>query len=103
MPRWLLVTLSLMAIAAILATTRAGRRLRARLPTPLRSGRAPKQDRAYLLRVCGGDRRHVARLVADARRRDPDMTEAQAYRRAIRTHLRGAPRGPAEPSAPRRS
>jgi hypothetical protein len=73
-------------IVWIASTTRLGKRLRARLGIPARSGRAPRKDRDYLLRVCGGDPARVARLLAAARR--GEMTEAELYRRAIRLHLR---------------
>ena len=89
MPTWLIVVLGVAAIGALFATTPGGRRLRARLPlASLRTGRAPKQDREYLLRVCHGDRQRVERLLDLARTHNPDMSEAEAYRRAIRTHLR---------------
>ena len=89
MPTWLILVLGVAAIAAIYSTTPAGRRLRARLPVAgLRTGRAPKQDREYLLRVCNGDPRRVERLLDLARSHNPEMTEAEAYRRAIRSHLR---------------
>ena len=38
--------------------------------------------------VCGGDKAAVKRLIDQARAGDDEMTEAQAYRRAIRAHLR---------------
>ena len=89
MPAWLMLVIGLAAIGAIFATLPAGRRLRARLPIAgLRLGGAPKPDREYLLRVCDGDPERVARLLAEARRANPEMTEAQAYRRAIRAYLR---------------
>ena len=89
MPSWVVLVLGVAVIGAIFATTPAGRRLRARLPVAgLRAGRAPKQDREYLLRVCHGDAERVARLLDLARSPNPEMTEAEAYRRAIRAHLR---------------
>lgn len=89
MPRWLILMLGLAVIGAIFASTPAGRRLRARLPVArLRAGAAPKQDREYLLRVCDGDPERVRRLLDHERAANPEMTEAQAYRRAIRRHLR---------------
>ena len=89
MPDWLLVVLGIAAILAIFATMPAGRRLRAALPLgALSPGRAPKEDRDYLLRVCDGDPARVERLLAHARERNPEMTEAEAYRRAIRAYLR---------------
>ncbi len=89
MPAWLVAALGIAVIVAIYATTPSGRRLRSRLPIGrLSPGRAPKEDREYLLRVCDGDAARVARLLDLERSRNPDMTEAEAYRRAIRTHLR---------------
>jgi len=73
----------------IFATTPAGKRLidRAGLKLPVK-GRARPEDHDYLLSVCGGDVEELVRRLADARRRNPDMSEAEAYRRAIRAHLR---------------
>jgi hypothetical protein len=89
MPTWMVVVLGLAFVAAVLLTTPAGRRLRQRIPIlALHSGRAPKQDRAYLLRVCEGDRARVAELLEREREGYPELSEADAYRRAIRRHLR---------------
>lgn len=74
-------------IVWIASTTPAGRRWRRRLGLD-RSGRAPRDDRDYLLRVCNGDAAQVQRLLEHERRDRPEMTEAQAYRRAIRRLLR---------------
>jgi hypothetical protein len=87
MPTWTVVVLGLAFVVAVLLTTPAGRRIRQRLPiAALRSGRAPKDDRTYLLRVCDGDRARVAELLE--REGYPELSEAEAYRRAIRRHLR---------------
>ncbi len=89
MPTWLVVVLGLAFVVTVLLTTPAGRRLRQRLPiAALRSGRAPKEDRDYLLRVCDGDRAQVAALLEHERERQPELSEADTYRRAIRRHLR---------------
>ena len=89
MPTWLVVVLGLVFVIAVLLTTPAGRRLRQRLPVAaLRSGRAPKEDRDYLLRVCEGDLTRVATLLEHEREGFPELSEADAYRRAIRRHLR---------------
>ena len=89
MPAWLVVVLGVAFVSAVLLTTPAGRRLRQRLPVrALRSGSAPREDREYLLRVCEGDPARVEALLERERERDPDLTEAAAYRRAIRRHLR---------------
>jgi hypothetical protein len=85
-----MVLLGAAAIGAILASTPAGRRFRRKLPlASLRPGSAAKEDRDYLLRVCNGDPRQVERLLEAARARNPEMSEAEANRRAIRAHLRG--------------
>ena len=89
MPSWLVVVLGLGFVAAVVLTTPAGRRWRQRLPiAALRAGRAPKEDREYLLRVCDGDPARVAALLAREQEADPELSEAAAYRRAIRRHLR---------------
>jgi hypothetical protein len=89
LPSWLVVVLGLGFVAAVVLTTPAGRRWRQRLPiAALRAGRAPKEDREYLLRVCDGDPARVAALLAREQEADPELSEAAAYRRAIRRHLR---------------
>jgi hypothetical protein len=89
LPAWLVVVLGLGFVAAVVLTTPAGRRWRQRLPiAALRAGRAPKEDREYLLRVCDGDPARVAALLGRERETDPELSEAAAYRRAIRRHLR---------------
>ena len=74
-------------IVWIASTTPTGRRWRRRLGFD-RSGRAPRDDREYLLRVCNGDAAQVQRLLDRERRDHPEMTEAETYRRAIRRYLR---------------
>jgi len=62
------------------------------LPTPARrKDRAPSEDQEYLLRICDDDPRRVARLIDEARQHNPGMTEAEAYRKAIRKVLRARP------------
>jgi hypothetical protein len=82
-----IVVICLAFIVWVASTTPAGRRWRRRLGLD-RSGRAPKDDREYLLRVCNGDAAQVQRLLDHERQGQPEMTEAQAYRRAIRRYLR---------------
>lgn len=87
---WIFSLLAAAAVAAIYLTTPGGRLLadRLNLPTPRRrKQRASNEDREYLLRVCGGDAARVDRLLAQARRHNPEMPEAEAYRKAIRAHL----------------
>ena len=82
-----IVLLGVVFIVWVASTTRVGRRFRSRVGID-RGDRAPVDDREYLLRVCNGDRDQVARLLELERRGRPELTEAQAYRRAIRRHLR---------------
>jgi len=73
----------------IFSTTPAGKRLMDRMGLDLsRKARAPAEDRDYLLRVCGGDRQELERRLDLARRNNVEMSEAEAYRKAIRAHLR---------------
>ena len=74
---------------AIFLTTSTGRRIGARFG--MRFGMedpAPDKDREYLLQVCDGDLSAVESMLAEARHRRPEMTEREAYRAAIRSHLR---------------
>lgn len=85
----LTVLVVLAAIVAIFATTPTGKKLADRFGLNLsRKGRAPQEDHDYLLRVCNGDGDELGERLASARRTNPDMTEAEAYRKAIRAHLR---------------
>jgi hypothetical protein len=78
----------LAAVAWIFSTTPAGQAAVERLGLrALAKGAAPKEDRDYLLRVSGGDRSEVERLLDAEYERYPEMSEAQAHRRAIRTHF----------------
>jgi hypothetical protein len=84
----LMVLLVLVAIIAIFATTPAGKRLSVRLGLNLScKGRAPQEDHDYLLRVCNGDFTELGERLTAARRNNPEMTEAEVYRRAIRVYL----------------
>ena len=88
---WIFALLGAAVAAAIYLTTPGGRRLADRLdlPTPRRrKDRARSEDQEYLLRVCNNDPEQVGRLIEQARRHNPDMTEAEAYRKAIRAHLK---------------
>jgi hypothetical protein len=82
-----IVVLGVVFVLWVASTTRRGRRLRAHLGFD-RGGGAPVDDREYLLRVCDGDRERVARLLDLERRDRPELSEADAYRRAIRRQLR---------------
>ena len=83
------VLVVLFVAVAIFLTTPMGRRLTARLGLRFsHKGGAPQEDRDYLLRVCNGDTNELRARLATARQNNPDMTDAEAYRRAIRAHLR---------------
>lgn len=74
---------------AVFITTPAGKKLAARFGLILSNkGMASNEDHDYLLRVCDGDIDELSARLKTARRSNPDMTEAEAYRRAIRVHLR---------------
>lgn len=79
----------LVAVVAIFLTTSTGRRIAAHIGfRPGMKDPAPKEDRDYLLRVCAGDRGALEEMLAEARGDRPEMTEREAYRAAIRAHLR---------------
>lgn len=86
------VVLAIAAIVYILFTMPIGRRVAERLRFPAASsapaGRAPKEDREYLLRVCGGDAAEVERRLAAEKERFPELNERAIYRRAIRTYMK---------------
>lgn len=93
-----LVALAVLACAiTVFATTRRGRRLRARLaPLGTRGGaatlagkRASDEDHAFLLRICEGDYERLQAKLAAELDRNPHLSEAEAYRKAIRRHMRG--------------
>jgi hypothetical protein len=82
---WLPALLAAAALVALLATTPAGRRLRARLGVGRgRGDRAPQEDHDFLLRACGGDEAKLTGLLEAELRRNPALSEAQLYRKAIR-------------------
>ena len=85
----LTVLVVLFVAIAIFLTTPRGKSLAARLGLGL-SGqdRAPDEDHDYLLRVCNGDIDELSARLRAASRSNPDMSEAETYRRAIRSHLR---------------
>lgn len=90
----LVLTLALLALAGVFATTRPGRAFLKR--TGFRDkvpGAAPQEDVAYLLTLCEGDREEASRRVAVERERVPALTEAEHYRRAIRRSLQARAAG----------
>jgi len=86
-------------VALVLSRTEAGRRLlsgrreagggrAADEPgriAPGRSAAAPHEDHQFLLDACGGNEEHLLRRLEAEIRRNPDLSEAQLYRRAIRS------------------
>ena len=82
--RALVLVVSLLALGALLLSTAPGRRLGERLGIPPLRGRAPKDDRAFLLNACGGDRGQLRSRLSVERERWPEATEAELYRKAIR-------------------
>jgi hypothetical protein len=86
---WLIVLAATAAAVAIFLTTKRGVALSKHLGLRFSSNdAAPREDRDYLLRVCGGDHRAVAALLEEARIHDSEMSEKDAYRKAIRAQLR---------------
>jgi hypothetical protein len=89
MGRWLIVLISLGFVGWILWTMPIGQRVAQQLGMRgFRKQGAPQEDREFLLRACDGDHERVRMLLDKARANQPEMTDAQAYRRAIRTHMR---------------
>ena len=79
------------AVLWIFSTTPAGKRLFARFggssPSPSPSTgarRASEEDHAFLLRACGGDYAELERRLRSELERNPELSEAGAYRKAIR-------------------
>jgi hypothetical protein len=84
MTHWMLV-LAVVATLAIFATTRHGRELAKRIGFRDHvKGAASREDVAYLCDACSGDLGEVARRIELERRRVPELSEAEHYRRAIR-------------------
>lgn len=82
--RALLVLVGLATMLALFLTTPAGRRLAERLGLPPLRGRAGRDDRAFLLKACDGDRARARERLAAERSRWPEASEAELYRKAIR-------------------
>lgn len=88
-------------VLAIFLTMAPGQRLVKRLGVRrLQKGAAPDEDRAYLLRACGGDPVEVEARLDAVRVRYPDWTEQQLYRRAIRSVMNDRARGAAASDEP---
>lgn len=84
MSPWIL-GLAVVATIAIFATTKPGREIAKRIGfrdhVP---GAASSEDVAFLLSACHDDQALVKNRIDVERRRYPDLTEEEHYRRAIR-------------------
>ena len=88
MPAWLVLILAVLAVTAVFFTTPAGERMRRSLGIPgIAKGSASREDRAFLLRICGGDRAEMERRLEAERRRFPALSDSDIHRRAIRTSM----------------
>lgn len=83
--RILVILIGVLALGALFLSTAPGRRLGERLGIPPLRGRAPKDDRSFLLKACQGDRSQLVARLAAERDRWPDASEAELYRKAIRS------------------
>jgi hypothetical protein len=89
MGTWLTILVTLGLLGWILWTMPIGQRIALRLGMRgFHKEGAPQEDRDFLLNACGGDRDRVQQSLAQARDGQPEMNDAQAYRRAIRTYMR---------------
>jgi hypothetical protein len=80
------------AVVAIFATTRAGQAFITRVGLHrFQQGAASDEDRAFLLRACGGDASLVEARLDAIRTQYPEWTEEQLYRRAIRAYMNANP------------
>jgi hypothetical protein len=85
----LMVLMAFGLAVAIFLTMPAGKAFASKIGLKLPSkSDASNEDHDYLLRVCGGNVDELQRRLKAARGGNFDMTEAQAYRSAIRAHLR---------------
>jgi hypothetical protein len=81
----LMLVVAIVATVAIFATTKSGREIAKRIGFRDRvPGAATSEDVAFLLSACNDDRAAVEERIEAERRRYPDSTEAEHYRRAIR-------------------
>ena len=88
MSRIITILIVLGVVIAIFLTTRKGKEISSQLGLELPGkGRVPREDHEYLLRVCGGDVNQLRRRLDATRMSNPELSEAGAYRRAIREHL----------------
>jgi hypothetical protein len=81
----LILVIVIVATIAIFATTTSGREIAKRIGfRDYVSGAASSEDVAYLLSACHGDRVALEARIEAERRRYPDLSEGEHYRRAIR-------------------
>lgn len=84
----LMVLVAFGLAVAIFLTMPAGKAFASKIGLKLPSkSDAPDKDHDYLLRVCDDNIDELQRRLKVARGGNLEMTEAQAYRRAIRAHL----------------
>ena len=89
-PVWLMLPIAVAAVLAIFLTTTRGRRLaRVAGRVGFDRSRVPSADREFLFEACGRDAAEMRRRLDEEKVRYPGFDEAQLYRRAIRTELRG--------------
>jgi hypothetical protein len=89
MGNWLVAIVILGVIGWVLWTMPVGQRIAQRLGhRGFRKEGAPREDREFLLNACEGDGDRVRAMLDEARANQPEMTDAEAHRRAIRTHMR---------------
>ena len=83
---WFLPLAAALGVAWVFSTTPAGKRWMDRLGIggAKRGAGAPSEDHEFLLRACDGDYEEVQRRLSDELRRAPHLSEAEAYRKAIR-------------------
>ena len=85
----LAILAALALLGFILWTMPVGQRLAQRLGVRgFRKQGSSREDRAFLLKACGGSQRRADELLARVRANNPEMSDAEAYRRAIRICLR---------------
>ena len=94
MGRWLVIIVMLSLLGWILWTMPIGQRIAGRLGLRgFRKEGAPREDREFLLNACDGDGDRVQAMLDEARSNRPELTDAEAHRRAIRAYMREKHRG----------
>jgi hypothetical protein len=89
MMRILAIAAGLAFIVAILLSMPLGRALARRVGLGwIAKGGAPREDREFLLQLCGNDRSKATELLEAERQKFSELSEAQLYRRVIRSQIR---------------